>query len=141
MRGGGGKRKLSMVHKKSTHMNESTFRMLLLNVDVWYWWTQGRRAPSTIAHIFFISLLKHFFVNQKALIQHCIPAFWLHNNLCKFTALKHKFKSYFVIKNLFKTFVLKISVIMLYTNKSKMMMYTASNLCPYCTTLNNGTKR
>ena len=36
--------------------------------------------------------LKSFFVFQKALIGTFNTSFKLHNNLCEFTALKHKFK-------------------------------------------------
>ena len=44
------------------------------------------------------------FVYQKILIEHLIPAFWVHNSLCEFTALEHKFKSWFGTQ----TFILKI---------------------------------
>ena len=42
--------------------------------------------------------MKRDFVYQKAFYKHFTPAFWLHNNICEFTALAHKIKSWFCIQ-------------------------------------------
>ena len=50
-------------------------------------------------------ILKYLYT-RKLWYEYFTQAFWIHNNLCEFTALAHKFKRWFLTQ---KLFVLKIS--------------------------------